>query len=731
MFKKLKLGTKIFSGFLMLLALMIVAGGVGVVGLNSVGKALHIVTAEETPLVFAANGMELSLIRAQDTLAEFRISTSTMGTSDKSRIEGLEGKYNEFMASFDKFSDSILKGGTLEDGTVVLQSDNQKLKEIVLASDKMHNDHFQVAARKLMEEGKLMLVRYEEEQAAMGEMEATYDEAIVIAENLEEVIAREIKQSVAKVKTGAQALTILRNLVPLADMSMEAEAALSASRLELEEVGQSKDLEEIGANEKIFAEEVVNFDQHISAILKGGTVDGVRITASKNKRVLALTGELDAKHEIFQGAAARFIAAHRSSVEQAKLSAESMDLLDEDADLTSKLISQVKALAMTEMTEAKQSGESTSTFTQWLLASVLALSVLFGLVVAGLLTRMIAQPIRKIVEGVTNASNQVNSAAEQIAASSQGLAESTSQQAAGLEETASSLEEMANMNRQNADNAEQANTLVGETTILAEQGGEAMGRMSAAIGEIKSSSDETAKIIKTIDEIAFQTNLLALNAAVEAARAGDAGRGFAVVAEEVRNLAQRSAEAAKDTNHLIESSKEKAELGVKVSGEVEDVLVKIQTAIVKINELVRSVSTASKEQSKGIDQVNLAVSQMDDATQSNAANAEETSSTSEELSAQAQELNAMIIELMNMVGTKSGGGSSIDKKSNGNGRAALPATQGFNGSHHSLDEGFTNDHQPKRMNLREKLVNKTELIPQSEIPEEYAGLEDPDFKEMN
>ncbi len=79
MFKKLKLGSKIFAGFLMLLVLMIVAGGVGVVSLRSVGNALHVVASEETPLVIAASGMELSLVRAQDTLGEFRISTSTMG----------------------------------------------------------------------------------------------------------------------------------------------------------------------------------------------------------------------------------------------------------------------------------------------------------------------------------------------------------------------------------------------------------------------------------------------------------------------------------------------------------------------------------------------------------------------------------------------------------------------------------------------------------------------------
>jgi methyl-accepting chemotaxis protein len=287
--------------------------------------------------------------------------------------------------------------------------------------------------------------------------------------------------------------------------------------------------------------------------------------------------------------------------------------------------------------------------TNWIVIIASIIAGVIGLFAAVTIGRGIVGPLRRIIEGLTQGSEQVSSASDQVSSASTQMAEGASEQASSLEETNASLQEMNAMVRQNAENATQANDLADEASKNSRNGNESMKRLGDAIGKIKESSDQTANILKTIDEIAFQTNLLALNAAVEAARAGEAGKGFAVVAEEVRSLAQRSAEASRNTAQLIEDARHNAENGVDVAHEVEQGLGQIDEVVGKVTSLITEVASASKEQADGIDQITKAMAQMDQVTQSNAANAEESASASEELSAQANELNNMVAQLVRLV----------------------------------------------------------------------------------
>ena len=252
----------------------------------------------------------------------------------------------------------------------------------------------------------------------------------------------------------------------------------------------------------------------------------------------------------------------------------------------------------------------------------------------------LADTIRRIRGGTET----ITVAAEQIAAGNLDLSARTEEQASSLGETAASMEELTATVKQNADNARQANQLALTSSLIADEGGEAVQQVVATMRSIATSSVRVVDIISVIEGIAFQTNILALNAAVEAARAGEEGRGFAVVAGEVRNLAHRSSEAAKEIKRLIEDSVERVESGTTLVEKAGNTMHSLVDSVQRVTGIISEISAASEEQTRGIEQVNVAISHMDETTQQNAAMVEQAAAAAQSMQEQAQ----MLCDIVNV-----------------------------------------------------------------------------------
>lgn len=246
------------------------------------------------------------------------------------------------------------------------------------------------------------------------------------------------------------------------------------------------------------------------------------------------------------------------------------------------------------------------------------------------------------VKGIQRVSDEVFNGAEQVASSSGDLADGAANQAAVVEELTATVENVSEQVARNSKTAKEISGRVDELGNSILDSNSKMREMVDSMNEINVASKEIDKIIATINEIAAQTNLLALNASIEAARAGEAGRGFAVVANQVNVLADQSAQAAKESSLLIETSVKAVEKGMVIAGQTAAKLEEVAESSKTITEEVANIADTLETQTTEIYQINQGIEQINDVVQTNSATSEECAAASQEMSNEAENLRGLI-----------------------------------------------------------------------------------------
>ncbi|MDT3294662.1 methyl-accepting chemotaxis protein [Shewanella sp. SP2S2-6] len=243
--------------------------------------------------------------------------------------------------------------------------------------------------------------------------------------------------------------------------------------------------------------------------------------------------------------------------------------------------------------------------------------------------------LKSILGRASDSCNNVSEQAKISAAKGKQIQSTSQAQLSEIEQVATAMQEMTatlgdmSSNCADAASASQmasAETINGDKTVsstissiqaMAEQ----LQQTSKVITELEAHSKDIGTVLDVIQSIAGQTNLLALNAAIEAARAGEQGRGFAVVADEVRALAQRTHDATKEIQsmiNLLQQETNKAvvsmQQGVVAAADCISTadlagaaLRTIREAISTITDMTHHIASAVEEQSSVANEMNRSV----------------------------------------------------------------------------------------------------------------------------
>ena len=259
----------------------------------------------------------------------------------------------------------------------------------------------------------------------------------------------------------------------------------------------------------------------------------------------------------------------------------------------------------------------------------------------------IISPVYKMINVISGAVQSASSS--ELIESSNYVRQTANDQVEAIQGSLTHLTQVTELANSNAKQADEITSFLSKSFNDIRSAESSIGKVNQSMDNISEYAHETQKIIKIIDEIAFQTNLLALNAAVEAARAGEAGAGFAVVADEVRSLALRSAEAARNTGDIIQSSVNEVEIGTDIVDKTNEKFGQLTASMDTIKQKVSLFVKASVDQAANINDAQSSFKSLENQAHKNVSIADKTLDIANDMKQRTDDLSQVVSELSMLV----------------------------------------------------------------------------------
>jgi methyl-accepting chemotaxis protein len=620
--QNLKIRTKIFIGFGLLLTILALVGGVGLIGLEQIRDANDIV-AQHARVSGIANDIELRFANARRFVVTFAHTgePETASQGDKAlamtdsvikdglaeiknperqaRLREIAGTTANYITSFEKVK-SLVRGAytlhrdMLDPAGASVQRDFSELAEAkALAGNTAAQMSVRAGLVKLLVarlDANKALAKYDDGQYRQTEdsLSALNQALKAIEPGVRDTEAKPLFDGiVARTATYTDAfnriLAANKEANALILGSMPADAARVAELAEAIRNSAAADQEQAESAIR----QAISFSRSVSLVLMIiGLAAGIGLTA--------LIGGMISKPIVGMTAAMRKLAGGDTGID-----IPGIGRTDETGQMADALQVFKETRIAADRTAAAQESERVAKERRAAQLDTLTRGFetkageLVGLVSTA------ATELQATAESMSNTAGETTGQATNVAAAAEQASANVQTVAAAAEELASSVSEISRQ--------------VAQSAKVAGKARDDARRTDSVVQALSEGAKKIGEVVGLISNIAGQTNLLALNATIEAARAGDAGKGFAVVASEVKSLATQTAKATDDIARQIGQIQTATKDAV-------DSIRGIGTTIGEISEIAATIAAAVEEQGSATQEIARNVQQAATGTQQVSAN---------------------------------------------------------------------------------------------------------------